>query len=139
MNAVISVLGLKDEQNWSLLSFGDALERGLPLDALTRLQALLGEHSRTFTSMIVTAPTLKRRRQKQEPLSSEESQRLQRAARVWTLAINVYGEEDNALAFLTRPHMLLDGRQPLAVAIATDVGTEAVEDILDQLKHGTAA
>jgi uncharacterized protein (DUF2384 family) len=64
------------------VSVGDALQRGLPLESLARVQQLLADHARTYIRMIVSEPTLKRRQQKGRTLSSEESQRLQRAARV---------------------------------------------------------
>jgi putative toxin-antitoxin system antitoxin component (TIGR02293 family) len=55
------------------------------------------------------------------------------------MAMSVYHNEEHAREFLTRQHMLLDNRPPLEVVIATDVGAEAVERILGQLKYGTAA
>jgi putative toxin-antitoxin system antitoxin component (TIGR02293 family) len=139
LSDVVTVLGLRTDCEWSLVSIADALQRGLPLESLTRVQWLLADQAKAYTRMIVTEPTLKRRQKNGQALSSEESQRLQRAARVWTMAMSVYHNEEHAREFLTRDHMLLDNRPPLAVAIATDVGTEAVEGILGRLKYGTAA
>jgi putative toxin-antitoxin system antitoxin component (TIGR02293 family) len=82
---------------------------------------------------------IKRRQKNGQPLRWEESPRLQRAARVWTMAMSLYHNKGHAYEFLAGQHMLLDNRSPLEVAIATDVGAEAVEAILGQLKYGTAA
>lgn len=136
---VARILGLPMRENASRLWFSDELVKGLPLSSLERVQALMAPGCTTFTKLIVTEATLKRRRRLQQVLSPQESQRLERAARVWTMALDVYGRDEEARRFLSQPHPLLQQRIPLEVAVANDVGAAAVEDILGRLKYGTAA
>ena len=80
------------------------------------------------------------RRKAQSPtgrLSKAESTRLVRFVRIWEMALRVWKDEDAARAFLQRPHMLLDGRTPLAVVLSGEVGGQLVEDILGRLLYGT--
>src|SRR5262245_58126920 len=80
---------------------------------------------------IVPAATFKRRKR----LSSEESQRTERLARVIAHAESVWGDPDEARSFLNRPHPLLDRRTPLDAA-RTELGARQVEQLLDEIEHG---
>lgn len=68
-----------------------------------------------------------------------DSDRLARFARVWTLAREVWGNDQDARAFLFNPHMMLEGRPPVDVALATETGTSLVEGLLGRLHYGSAA
>ncbi len=136
---IVQVLGLPVRQGFSQLWFSDELSKGLPVASLERVQALVAPGLSSFTKLIVAEGTLKRRRRQQRPLSPQESQRLERVARVWTMALDVYGREEDARRFLNRPHPLLQQRIPLELAVANDVGADAVEGILGRLKYGSAA
>jgi putative toxin-antitoxin system antitoxin component (TIGR02293 family) len=60
-------------------------------------------------------------------------------ARVWTLAVDVWGDEVEARGFLFRPHAMLDDKRPIDVLIQSESGAEMVIDILSGLKYGSAA
>jgi putative toxin-antitoxin system antitoxin component (TIGR02293 family) len=72
-------------------------------------------------------------------LSVEESDRIARLARLWAFALDVWRSDAAAQRFFAEPHPLLGGRIPRDVAIETEVGARAVEDILGRLKYGSAA
>ena len=72
-------------------------------------------------------------------LSAEEGSRVARLAAVWDLALEVWGSEDAARAFLFRPHPLLDGRLPVDVVLTNEFGRPLVEGILGSLQYGSAA
>jgi putative toxin-antitoxin system antitoxin component (TIGR02293 family) len=74
-----------------------------------------------------------------ERLTTQESSRVERVARVWALAVKVWKSDESARAFLWREHPLLDLRRPIDVVMANDLGAKLVEDILGRLRHGTAA
>ena len=137
--SVESVLGLKYSHTVSLLGMSELIERGFPLDALTRLSRAVSPGDRSFETRIVPAGTLKRRRQRQMLLNSAESERVQRVARAWAAAVNVYQSEALARQFLTRPHPMLERRAPLDVALQNTPGLEAVENMLARAKYGSAA
>ncbi|MBV9777902.1 MAG: DUF2384 domain-containing protein, partial [Acetobacteraceae bacterium] len=72
-------------------------------------------------------------------LSPEESARVARLAQVWALALEVWGGEEEARAFLFRPHPMLDERRPIDVVLANEFGRPLVEGILGALQYGSAA
>ena len=81
---------------------------------------------------LVPEATFKRRR---ERLSVEESERVERVARIVAAAHALWDDEDEARAFLNAPHPLLEGRTPLAAA-RTGAGARRVEEIIAALEWG---
>lgn len=121
------------------ISLIDQIDHGLPMAAVDQLAGQVAPDDRTFKYNFVSRPTYARRKA-QSPvgrLSRSESARLVRFARIWETAVRVWKGEDAARAFLQRPHMLLDGRTPLAVILSGEVGGQLVEDILGRLLYGT--
>lgn len=117
----------------------DQIDRGLPMGAVDQLARQVAPDDRTFKYNFVSRPTYARRKA-QSPvgrLSSIESARLVRFARVWEMALKVWKDEESARTFLQRPHMLLEGRTPMAVILSGEVGGQLVEDILGRLLYGT--
>lgn len=117
----------------------DQIDRGLPMGAVDQLARQVAPDDRTFKYNFVSRPTYARRKA-QSPvgrLSSIESARLVRFARVWEMALKVWKDEESARTFLQRPHILLEGRTPMAVILSGEVGGQLVEDILGRLLYGT--
>jgi putative toxin-antitoxin system antitoxin component (TIGR02293 family) len=121
----------------TLLELDDAVRQGLPVDAVERVCQLVAPDDRALRHHLVARATLARR-EREGRLSPEESARVERLARVWTLAMDVWRDETAARRFLANPHPLLDGRRPLDVAL-TDLGAREVEEILGRLQYGSAA
>jgi putative toxin-antitoxin system antitoxin component (TIGR02293 family) len=65
------------------------------------------------------------------------AQDVERLARLWIFATEVWGSDAAAQRFLSEPHPLLRGRTPRELAIESDVGAHAVERLLGGLKFGT--
>jgi putative toxin-antitoxin system antitoxin component (TIGR02293 family) len=84
---------------------------------------------------IVSPRTTLLRREREGVLSPEESERLERVARLTALAEHVLESSADAQQFLTSPHPLLDGDAPIDLA-ATDLGARRVENVLWQLEYG---
>jgi putative toxin-antitoxin system antitoxin component (TIGR02293 family) len=116
----------------------ERIEAGLPLASLDRLTEFLSPGDTSFKYTLVPKATLNRRIA-QKRLSPEESERLARLARVGAMAREVWKTDDDARAFLFRPHPMLEGRRPIDVARSTDLGAQMVENILGRLKYGSAA
>jgi len=83
---------------------------------------------------IVPKTTLERREKK---LSTQESERTERIARLFVHARRALGTEAEAREFMTTPHPELDGRNPVEAA-RTDLGTRRTEQILNALEYGLA-
>src|SRR5438067_655517 len=90
-----------------------AVRRGLPKGALRRIAERASRNPATQRSLmgaIVPPATYKRRRTTFTPA---ESERMERVARVVALAVDAFGDEDDARLFLETPHPLLEKRTPL--------------------------
>lgn len=107
---------------------------GLPkasLQMVARHAVEEGASAAELVYSVVPSATFKRR----DRLSLDESERTERLARVIALAEAAWGDEDQARAFLNRPHPLLEGETPLNVA-RTELGARRVEQLLYDAEHG---
>ena len=139
MAMIPSTVLLGFEPAMSAIGLMMAVEQGLPIAALERVaRSISPTDTNEFLFRMVPKATLSRRRASAR-LSPEEGARVARLASVWTIAVDVWKSEEAARDFLFRPHALLDGRRPVDVVVATELGRPLVEGILGQLKHGTAA
>ena len=86
---------------------------------------------------IVPEATLRRAKVGQKPLSREHSERLYEISRVMDAALQAYGNDHTlATAFLTRPHPLLEGETPIALARMSSAGTDAVVALIGRAQAG---
>ena len=113
----------------------DAVAEGLPFNAADELSAALAPKDPAFRYQLVPKATYARRKLAQR-LSPQESERLVRLSRVWGLALEIWREEDAARQFLWSPHMLLQGRSPLDVSMASELGGKKVEELMGQIIAG---
>jgi putative toxin-antitoxin system antitoxin component (TIGR02293 family) len=85
--------------------------------------------------VVIPARTLKHRRQKKEPLSVIEADRLARVARMYELAVKVYGDRNDGRKWLCGRKRRFDGKTALAM-LDTQIGEHAVAEALIQLDEG---
>jgi putative toxin-antitoxin system antitoxin component (TIGR02293 family) len=111
------------------------VERGLPISKLEEFSAYSGFALKDLLEVVIPARTLKHRRQRNEPLSMDESDRLVRVARLYELSLKVFGDPDKARRWLSKPKHRFDGRSPLAM-MRTGLGGNAVEEMLYQIDEG---
>jgi putative toxin-antitoxin system antitoxin component (TIGR02293 family) len=115
-----------------------AVEAGLPLAVLAKVvQHVAGSDvaAQALKYRIVPKATLHRRK---ERLSLEESERLERMARVTALAEQVWEDEALAREFLASAQPQLGGETPLDLA-RTDLGARQVEELLMKLEYSLPA
>lgn len=72
------------------------------------------------------------------PQKLDESEAIERLARVFAITLHIWDDEALAREFLNTPHPLLDERSPLDVAM-TEAGARRVEELLWQLFYGVPA
>jgi putative toxin-antitoxin system antitoxin component (TIGR02293 family) len=85
-----------------------AVERGLPLTALDRVVHSVAPTDNKFAFRIIARATLARRRKAwastkdkvEGRLSAEEGTRLARLAGVWAMAVEVWGNQEDARRFM---------------------------------------
>jgi putative toxin-antitoxin system antitoxin component (TIGR02293 family) len=139
---VAGILGIKGREDHPASPFEviRRIENGLPIAILDRVSESVAPSDVNFKYRIVSRPTLARRRKSHSRrLSPDESERLARIAKIWALAREVWGKDEDARAFLFRPHTMLEGRTPIEIALKTDMGARLVEEILGRLQYGSAA
>jgi putative toxin-antitoxin system antitoxin component (TIGR02293 family) len=118
----------------SELDLAKNTENGISPDSLGVLKA----RGLTFTEIseiIVSPRTLKHRRAHQKPLSSEESDRVVRVARILSLAEDVFASREKAFIWLRTADDRLDNRPPLQMLV-TESGGRLVENMLWQIDEG---
>lgn len=112
-----------------------AVARGLPKRALARVAAYLTPDARQAAALrnqVIPLATYKRRTGVLKP---DESERVERLARVMALAEDALGSAHQARAFLASEHPELGGDRPVDAA-RTELGARQVEELLWRLEHG---
>lgn len=114
------------------------IERGVPLALLEKFAAYSAIPAKDLANAVIPPRTLKHRRERKEPLSPEESDRLARVAKMYELAVKVYGNRDDGRDWLLHPMSRYDGRTPLSL-LKTEAGERSVEELLYQIDEGVFA
>jgi putative toxin-antitoxin system antitoxin component (TIGR02293 family) len=133
---VAEVLGGREALGTAVLTLAElrrTVERGLPVRSLDTVARRVAGNDRDAAEIkyrIVPKSTLARRTR----LTPEESERLERLARLTALAEQVWEDDDRAHESLhaTQPH--LGGERPLELA-RSDLGARQVEDLLFRIEH----
>ena len=116
----------------------EIMEKGVPLSALDEFAAHSGISMKDLLEVVIPPRTLKHRRQRKEPFSFNESDRLARVARVYALAVRVFGNAVDGREWLTFPIDRFHGRTALEM-LRSDVGGRQVEAMLYQIDEGVFA
>lgn len=113
------------------------VEERLPVTAISALI----EHGileKEIYSVIVPRRTLQHRRARKENLSSEESDRAVRLARLMALTEKIFGDSKAGMLWLRSPKKRFHGRTPVEM-MTTEAGSRLVEEALYQIDEGMAA
>jgi putative toxin-antitoxin system antitoxin component (TIGR02293 family) len=135
--AIVSdLLCIKPKKTETTLTLAYSVAKGLPVSALDRFAGRVSPQDvRRFTYRIVPKPTLERRRKEKQLLTTEESDRLARIAKVFAFGLEVFRDEAKVRSFLDRPHPMLDDKVPLEIALATGPGADAVINLLGRAAY----
>lgn len=133
---VADMMGGEGTLGRSISSIGElraAVESGLPVTALDAVVRHVAHDDRGAAELkyrIVPKTTLRRRLR----LDPEESQRLERLARMTALAEDVWEDTGLAHEFLTSAQPQLEGERPVDLA-RSDLGTRQVEMLLMKIEY----
>lgn len=137
--AIAEVLGGRKALRRSIKKPKDLVQlvrEGLPAISVTALaqRLYLGSHA---ISQLLGIPqrTLTRRLSQGSLLTSAESDRVVRMARVYANAAEMLGDREKAVDWLSTANRALGGEKPLDL-LDTDTGARMVEDILGRIAYG---
>jgi putative toxin-antitoxin system antitoxin component (TIGR02293 family) len=136
-STVQSLLGMQPTRKTkTALALAYRVEEGFPVSALDRFALVICPNdARRFAYRVVPKPTLDRRRKNGKHLTTEESDRLARIAKVFAFGLEIFHDEKKMREFLGRPHPMLDDKPPLDVALATGPGADAVINLLGRAAY----
>jgi len=119
----------------SPLDWVEVVRKGIPAAALESVvKAMRFSQSELARALGIPERTLARRK-REGVLSSEESSKLLRLARILGRANEVFEDPEAALNWLRSPNASLSGATPLSL-LDTDIGAETVLDTLGRIEHG---
>jgi putative toxin-antitoxin system antitoxin component (TIGR02293 family) len=124
-------------QPHSALDWIEVIRKGISAAAVPSLLQAYFSQSDLARAIGIPERTLARRK-REGVLSSEESAKLLRLARVVGRANEVFEEPQAALRWLKSPNSALSGATPLSL-LDTDIGAENVLDTLGRIEHGVFA
>jgi putative toxin-antitoxin system antitoxin component (TIGR02293 family) len=116
----------------------DTVEAGVPIATMAQFVAASGMQLKDLYEVVIPARTLKHRKARKEPLTSDESDKLVRLIRVYDQAVRVLGDKGKALYWLSEPKKRFEGRTPIQM-LRTDLGGRMVEEMLGQIYYGMFA
>lgn len=112
------------------------VRKGLPASSVTALAEKLDMSNNVLSRKLgIPQRTLTRRLSQRSRLTTAESDRTVRFARVYASAVEMIGDEDKAVEWLRTPNRALGGERPLD-QLDTDLGAREVEDILGRIAYG---
>jgi len=106
----------------------------LPAKSIRTLKDALG----LDTELVAPETTLRRRLQDNKPLTTDETERMIRIARITSLAEALFEDKDAAHAWLSTPAQYLRNEpaiSPIALS-STDPGARLVESMILRTEHG---
>lgn len=132
-HAYVVLLGLKVFDVKGLLK---AVDKGLPWNAFTRFVRNSGMSSEQVAELLGVPRRTLARRKAEGRFHADESDRLMRAARVFSRALDLYaGNRDAAAEWFTYPNWALGGESPLQFA-RTEIGADYVDNLVGQIEYG---
>jgi len=115
------------------------MRTGTPASVIPDLASRFGiSQDGLFEKLRLPRSTMKSRISKNEVLSGAEQDRMYRADRVWSRAVEVLEDEEAARAWINRNNRSLGGEAPLSL-LDTEVGYELVLDTLGRIEHGVVS
>jgi putative toxin-antitoxin system antitoxin component (TIGR02293 family) len=129
----VTLLGLRKVETMELLR---KVEAGLPYATLEHFQRNVDLQTEELATLVQIKPRTLARRRESKRLTTEESDRLLRASRVFGKALALFeGDLDAARSWFSAPAPALANRSPQDVA-ATELGAREVENLIGRLEHG---
>jgi putative toxin-antitoxin system antitoxin component (TIGR02293 family) len=114
----------------------ELVRKGLPASSVRVLAEKLEVGNLALSRTLgIPQRTMTRRLSQRSRLTSAESDRTLRLARVFANAVEMIGDEQKAVRWLGAPNRALGGNRPMD-QLDTDIGARGVEDLLGRIAYG---
>ncbi len=118
------------------LDIDRVIKKGIPFRAGNHVRSLLNLSLPDFSSIVAVSPsTWSRARKNNHRLSTAVSDRVYRLARIFSVAVQVLEDEEDARQWLIHEQIGLGGKTPLDL-LQTEAGAKEVEDLLWRIEYG---
>ena len=118
------------------LELSEYVREGFPYQAFVSLSESMDLTNQQLAELVQISERTLVRRSKAGRLKAEESERLLRFSRLFTMAVELFdGEPLAAQEWLAAESRALQGKTPLEVS-KTEVGAREVENLITRLEHG---
>lgn len=117
------------------LALADRVEAGIPTDAVDEAIRSGVVAAELVFNTVLPRRTLAHRKEKEQRLSTEESDRFARLLRIYSRAEETLGDTERAWRWLGKENRALNNRRPVDL-LSSDAGTRAVEKVLGRIDHG---
>ena len=137
---IAQFMGLPRWQRIDDLGLVASVHRGFPAKTATTVARRIDPEGRFLKATdIIPKSTLHRREKDKKPLSQDESEKVLALSRVFAEVLKIYhGDNGRSSVFLERPHAMLGGRSPIALAIQSIAGATLVLTLLARADAGVA-
>lgn len=139
--SVLTLLGgdeVMPTQPRTFIEWIDVIREGIPSSAAEIFARRIHVSQSEFSTFLNIPERTLVRRKSEGVLSSEESAKLVRMARVVERASEVFDELDAALDWLKSPNAALSGAIPMSL-LDTEIGAKAIMDTLGRIEHSVFA
>lgn len=136
---VVAILGGGQALGWAApkteFELIALVRKGLPYRALANAKAALEVSNDDLARFLHLKKRTLARRRRERRLTADESERLVRLARVAARAEEVLADRPSALRWIRKPNRAL-GHVPPIELLDTDLGLDAVLNVLGRIEHG---
>jgi putative toxin-antitoxin system antitoxin component (TIGR02293 family) len=118
------------------MELSEKVQVGFPVKAFISLTKTMELSNKQLAELVQISSRTLNRRLKEGILKADESERLLRFSRIFTMATNLFeGDSSSAQNWLTNSNRALGGESPLE-ASKTEEGSREVENLINRLEHG---
>ena len=127
------LIGIKASDRMEL---SEKVQVGFPVKAFISLTKTMELSNKQLAELVQISSRTLNRRLKEGILKADESERLLRFSRIFTMAKNLFeGDSSSAQNWLRNSNKALGGESPLE-ASKTEEGSREVENLINRLEHG---
>jgi putative toxin-antitoxin system antitoxin component (TIGR02293 family) len=127
------IIGLRASDK---IELSNQVIRGFPFKAFVTLMKTMHLTNQQLADLVQISERTLTRRRKEGKLKSDESERLLRFSRLFTMALELFdGDRSAAQDWLSTKNRALQGQSPLEES-RTEIGAREVENLIIRLEHG---